>query len=622
MVAIQKERLTRQKHQFSFGLHDELPVRYCLDAAGVHLADLDFICSSFQGAGPCGEGLGHHLIAERFSLFDPFDPRHYVISHHLAHAYHAFGTSGWASAAVLIADLAGSATADGLDFALPFREWFKIVTERVSPVPLRSENFSIYVGRENGLSSVEKGHTLPHIASDVMVQSVASLYENVSRFVFGGGDAYGQLMALASLGSPNSGVSEDDLVQESPSSLPVFRNDWQTRFRRSSDPIEHADLARATQRATESALLSYAEKAKESTGLNTLAVAGGVFMNIPSNSAIADSGLFEGYHVPSAPNDAGISIGCAIYAESKLAGRHFPFSTVQSSDRFGRIYRDDEQASAVHQYRDFLDVLDENASAPRLAKLLLNGAVLARWHGASEFGPRALGGRSFLASPLLESSKQRLNGIKGRQSWRPVAPVVRSADFMRLLTGPCQSHYMSYTHRLRPPFTETLKALFHPDLTTRAQILEPGWDDALWELLGEFGALSGVPILVNTSLNTRGEPICEKPEDAIRLFIRSPDVDYLLLQNRLITRSTKFLTNENLSMRLAPSAKLSTDFQFGQMKFKVHSKTDVHQLSDAEYSFLLTARAWTQLKDIGIGEMLSADLIMKFVGLGVIECRD
>src|SRR5262249_28075507 len=136
-----------------------------------------------------------------------------------------------------------------------------------------------------------------------------------------------------------------------------------------------------------------------------------------------------------------------------------------------------------------------------IGKLISEGGIVARWAGKCEFGPRALGGRSLLANPRDKLAKEKLNLIKGRQSWRPVAPIVHAGRLSEYFDGPESSPWMNYSHSVREEYRDSLPALEHPDYSTRVQALDIEHDPFLFRLLTVMEALIGFPILVNTSFN-------------------------------------------------------------------------------------------------------------------------
>jgi len=543
LAAMQQERFTRRKADGQEALSNDLPLHPCLKAAGVALADVDIIVSSFQSVAPGGVGLTRPLVERGFDLFDPNDERHHVISHHLAHLHCAFGASGFPSAAGIICDLGGSSTLDGLDFFTSYREWSTAVSNE-SPISavLKTECLSIYE-IDHGTHELKKREfVIPHNAPEVYVSSAASLYDNVSRFIFNSEDAHGQLMALASLcGSQRtSQLTVGDLVEVVDDLNVRFKNDWQSCITRHDDPLYHVDLARITQKALERAVEIYVETARRLTSCKMLVCAGGTFLNIVVNSAILRQGLFDDVYIPSAPHDAGISLGCAYAGIGHLLGSSS--GSKQIPDRLGCSYdisMIDDVCADVRIQRCASWI-----SPRQVAERLASGQIVARVAGRSEFGPRALGARSLLGSPCFASIKDRMNLIKGRQTWRPVAPITLTNAVGRFFDGPALSPYMNFVHRIRTEFASGLPALAHPDGSTRVQTLEATSDPFLAEVLVEFERLTGFPILVNTSLNGRGQPIIESPTEALEFFLQKPDIDQLLIEERMISRPPETLIEQ------------------------------------------------------------------------------
>lgn len=553
IAAIEQERITRIKADGFAGLSSRLPIRECLAIAGVDLSEVDVIVSSFQAIGPGGVGLRRPLIEPGFAAFDPHDDRHQVLSHHQAHALCALGSSGFRDAAIIVCDLAGSTTRDGRDFACSFAEFERSVTTLDHAAATRTECLSIYDADERRLELRHREYCVPHSAPDIFVCGAASLYDNVSRLVFGREDAHGELMALASLGDPRAApgeLSAADLLVVVEPGVVRFRNDWQHRVPLGRQQLDYVGLAAATQQALQRALLHHAIRARGLSTSDRLCGAGGVFLNIVANRAIVDAGDFHELYVPSSPHDAGIAVGCAYHGWRSLAaarGLEVTTSARKATDRLGP---DVEHRIDAALERMAARVESSGPASPRdVAVLLAEGRIVARCAGRLEFGPRALGGRSLLASPLRAASKDLLNVIKGRQPWRPVAPVVPRERVGEFFVGPEESPYMNMVHDIVARHRPALAALEHPDGSARVQTLEPDDDPYLHDLLREQGALTGYPILVNTSLNGPGEPIVDSPEQAIAFFLAHPEVDLLLLGDRLVARRP---APELAATRLAP----------------------------------------------------------------------
>ena len=538
-AAVQLERTSGVKHHALDSLSDIFPLRALLSSVGAELSDLDLIVSSFQG-GSAGVGLHRPLIEPSFSLFDPFDPRHRALSHHLAHAHCAAAYGPDEDLALIISDYAGSATIDGADFAVPFRQWYEALCSHRAPVSLKSECLSIYRAPRAPNTPFELCHReyrTPQ-GSPSHVCSVGSLYEHVTECVFRKPHAHGSLMALAAYSRvPQDNTPMIDVDGEKV----VFRNDWQHLVFKDArvDPDtgnfglsfeQIAELAARCQDATERALLATALRASRLCGSRHLALAGGTFLNILANTRLAESGLFDTVSLPSAPHDAGIAVGCAFYGARAVGDRTHRVV----HDRLGIVYPPSAAKEALFAFSDLVSA--RRVEPGEIAAQLQSGRIIARLAGRSEFGPRALGGRSLLASPLLAESKDRLNRIKGRQPWRPVAPVVARERLRDVFDGPVDSPWMTFSHRIPSEHRAKLPALHHPDDSTRAQSLVREQDPWLHDLLLAFEALTGYAVLVNTSLNGPDEPILETPEQGVRWLLDNDDVDALLLDETLIER--------------------------------------------------------------------------------------
>lgn len=540
-AGVEQERVTRRKGDGCSGLSNRLPLEACLRAAGTSLPDVDLIVSSFQAIGPGGAGLSQPIVEPGFDLFDPLDPRHLVVSHHYAHALSALGSSGFRECAVLVCDLAGSTTRRGEDFAVPFGEFLADATTLGTQSGTRTECLSIYHADEARLELRHREYCVPHSAPEVFVYSPASLYDNVSRTVFGRENAHGELMALASLSAgpvPPPGLAVEDILDVGSGGV-RFKNGWQARVTRRREELGYAPLAAVVQEALQRALLGYAGLARAVAPSDRLAAAGGVFLNIVANSAIESSGLFGHYFVPSSPHDAGIAVGCAYHGWRTVArrsGARITTATGKANDRLGTSYEPTEVGRALRP-RAHLVRCEGGVRPAEVAGLLRDGQVVARFSGRAEFGPRALGGRSLLATPLDARSKDRLNSVKGRQSWRPVAPVVLRDRAGEFFTGPDDSPYMNLAHRVVERHRGSLAALHHPDGSARVQTLSEGDDPDLYEVIRQFGLLTGYPVLVNTSLNGPGDPIVETPEQALDFFLAGDEVDCLLLGDTLVRRA-------------------------------------------------------------------------------------
>lgn len=531
VAAIQQERVTRTKYDGQECLSNRLPVPEVLAAADTSLADVDVIVSSFQAAGPSAVGLQRPLFTADFDHFDPFDERHFVVSHHLAHAACAAGLSGFPSAAVLVSDSAGTSSRDGRDFHEPFAEFFARYTADDTDNTLFTEMRSVYRFDAGCFELLARDCSAPHNQPDVYVQGEASLYDNVARYLFRKEHAHGQLMALGGIPfSDTPRLSKEDIIASG--EPPRVRNGWQL-LRSHPDPVADADIAAAVQDAFTDLVVYQAKRAVELTGQSRLCCAGGVFLNLTGNTAIAALEQVDDVYVPSCPHDAGISVGAAFLGYY----RHDPTPAVHGRVRSDFLGRHAEEISVeVAARHGFLEAVSTTTTEKLLhstAQLLVDGAIIARYGGRAEFGPRALGNRSILCHPVgCRDARSRLNTIKGRQWWRPVAPIVRVEDVSTYFTGPAESPFMNFNFTVRPEYRQLLAEALHLDGTARVQTVTEADNPATYRLLCQVADLGAVPVLINTSLNGPGEPILESGDDVLR-FVRRTAVEYLLSDSHL-----------------------------------------------------------------------------------------
>ncbi|MCM3556825.1 hypothetical protein M3697_17225 [Janibacter melonis] len=528
VAAMQQERKTGRKHDGQECLTDDLPVAEVLALAGLDLAQVDIIVSSFQAAGPGAVGMQRPLVADGFTLFDPYDPRHHTTSHHRAHAACAAFSSGFSRCATLVSDLAGSTTCDGEDFFAPFAQVENQYRQDPAERGVRTEIRSIYRFDKGRLELLERDYGLTHNQPDVHVMSEAALYENVSQFVFRRGNAHGQLMALAGLSDGTAApVTIDDLVDTS-DECPRLRNGWQ-HLVHDSERGDLTPLANITQRSFEVVLLAQVHRTMKACGLSDLAVAGGVFLNLPTNSLIDQLESVDAFYVPSAPHDAGISIGCAFLGHFARTEQYVPARV--TSDFLGPEpdVHDDATADLIRvggpdQGRS--DLINE------VAAVLLAGELVFRIAGRAEFGPRALGNRSILGHPVhCQDARAVLNRIKGRQPWRPVAPLTLEEHCPKFFDGPASSPFMNMNYRVRPEHAQALTQVVHADGTARVQtVTDDGGFVAC--LLQRLADLDGPPVLLNTSLNGPSQPIINDLAVAID-FARRSGVRYVLTDTAL-----------------------------------------------------------------------------------------
>jgi carbamoyltransferase len=522
VAAAEEERFSRRKHgkrpvPFSAWELPERAALWCLQAAGLNPADLDAVAYSYDPAlvKPGLAGLDERweelrtTYARRAPAFlanalPGLDPAlvHFV-PHHTAHAASAGLAAPFRGCAVLVADGRGEAT-------------------------------SYLAGRyRDGDLEVHATQELPH--------SLGLLYEELTDHLGfqRSSDEY-KVMALAAYAQRDPGSALLSALRElvtvtGNGGFVVQRIDWSELARRRvpGEPFhpEHVELAAAVQTRLEEVLLELARWLHRSTGERRLAMAGGVALNCVANTRLAAEGPFDEVWVQPAAGDAGTALGGALHLAHTFGE---PITPMPGAD-LGRGFTEQELAGwlerAQLRYHRPPDV------AGAAAEALAHNAIVAWFQGRSEFGPRALGHRSLLAHPGYAGNLERLNTVKGREQFRPLAPMVLTERASELFgRGPLPSRYMLFVHDVAPHWRERIPAVVHVDATARIQTVDRATEPLLGRLLDRFAELTGLPVVVNTSLNTAGRPMVDHPRDALECFGSAP-VDVLVLGPFLLRRA-------------------------------------------------------------------------------------
>ncbi len=517
VAATEEERFSRRKHgkrpvPFSSWELPEQSAAWCLQEAGLRPEDLDGVSYSYDAA-EC-------LPAAKLGLDDPWD--HLRITYaKRAREFAADALPGLDPDTVrYVSHHTAHAASAGL--AAPFGDCSVLVCDG------RGERASHLAGRyRDGRLEVLASQRLPH--------SLGLFYEEATSHLgfTRSSDEY-KVMALAAYGRPRFAQELHAAVHDEPDGgFCTERIDWDGLAKRrvpgKRPGPEHADLAASVQQVTEETLLALARWLHGRTGDANLAMAGGVALNCVANSRLAAEGPFERIWVQPAAGDAGTALGGALHLAS-LAGE---VTQPMPSARLGRGWTDQELAtrldSAAWPYERPGDI------AGAVADELAADRIVAWFQGRSEYGPRALGGRSLLAHPGHRANLDRLNAVKGREEFRPVAPIVLADRAAEIFQGPLPSPYMLFVHKVDPQWQQRIPAVVHIDGTARVQTVDRGSEPLLARLLERFSSRTGLPVIVNTSLNTAGRPMVDDPRDALECFGSAP-VDALAMGPFLVRR--------------------------------------------------------------------------------------
>jgi carbamoyltransferase len=549
LAAAEEERFTHIKHgkrpvPFSTW---ELPfhaIDYCLSVADIHINDVDhvaysfdpnlltggeyrkrptieipfaseekfvnsdwrnpwdplFLSSIFNARHQLNDGYPHHL-QKRFLNSDIQQEQWHYVEHHAAHASSAFHCSPFNTAAILTADGRGE---------------------------LATTTYNI-----------GHGWQLDRIGQVNMPHSLGLLYEQVTTHLgfLHSSDEY-KVMALASYGKPEFVSDFRDMIRVGSDGQYTIAGQQLTerfgpqRLRHQEFTAHHFNIAHSLQLVLEETMLELADWLHGKTQLDNLGMAGGVALNCVANARIRDNGPFKNIWVQPASGDDGTALGAALWLDAQLRmPAEKPF--VMSHAYWGPGYSDDEIEKFMKwcktPYRRSENVAEETAD------LLAKDKIIGWYQGRMEFGPRALGSRSILASPINASMQARLNEVKDREDFRPVAPVVLEQEAGNWFKNASYSPFMLFIYDVLEDKADKIPAVRHTDGTARIQTINKQQNKAYYDLLKAFYRRTGVPVLINTSFNTLGKPIVCTPRDAIECFWSSP-FDALIIGSFIIEK--------------------------------------------------------------------------------------
>jgi carbamoyltransferase len=517
VAAAEEERFSRRKHgkrpvPFSAWELPELSARWCLEHAGLRAEELDAVAYSFDPrlARP----------ADQMGLNDPWDPlrleyarrapeflaealpgldpdRVVFVPHHVAHAASAGPASPFPDSAVLVLDG-------------------------------RGESASHLAGRyTEGKLDTLATQALPH--------SLGLVYEELTEHLgfLRSSDEF-KVMALASYGRPRFLKRLREHVHATgDGGFRAHGVNWAAyappRGKHEPWTQDHADLAASAQAVLEEVLLELVHWLHSAGGGDSLTLAGGVALNCVANAKIAALGPFRDVWVQPAAGDAGTALGGALH----LSDHPEPMPGAD----LGRGWSDDELRAVLQEAAVPFEEPEDIAET--VAEELARDGVVAWFQGRSEYGPRALGHRSLMAHPGRAENLERLNKVKGREEFRPVAPMVVADRAAEIFSGQLPSPYMLFVHEVADAWRERIPAVVHVDGTARIQTVEERREPLVARMLHAFERRTGLPVVVNTSLNTAGRPMVDDPRDALECFGSAP-VDLLAIGPFAVRRARMF----------------------------------------------------------------------------------
>lgn len=536
VAAVQEERFNRRKNSPDFPIN---AINFCLQAGNITVYDIDYIGFYEKPFLKFSRVILNHLRSYPFSLKNfldtmpswlqdrlimplvfkkelGFEGKVLFIKHHLSHAASTFLVSPFEEAAILTADAIG--------------EW---------------ATTTFGVGKGNEIKIFKEIH---------FPDSLGLLYTAVTTYLgFEALEGEGKVMGLAAYGKPNYIERFREIVKVNldgsyridsrffgfNTGYRMYSNKFVKAFgkdRKPEDKIEqrHCDIAASLQKFIEEVVILIARNLYSQTGIEKLCLAGGLFLNCVLNHKILEETPFKKVFVQPAAGDSGGALGVAVYIYNNLLKNQRDY--VMDNAYLGPEFSSDNiKRTLINQGLKFKEMGDAEL-VKYIAKKIAEDRIVGWFQGRMEFGPRALGNRSILANPCNPNVKEALNSkVKKREPFRPYAPAVleeKAEEFFKLKDT---SPFMLLAPLVRDEKKELIPGVTHMDGTARVQTVSKKTNPKFWDLIHEFENITGIPMLVNTSFNLRGEPIICSPYDAIASFQKS-QMDCLVLGNYIVER--------------------------------------------------------------------------------------
>ena len=543
VAAVEEERFSRKKFDDDF---PKMAINWCLKETGITPEQIDSIAfydkpvlkferllDNYMAVAPRGlysfldvipkwlhkrlwikEEIKKHLQGFQGDIIFP--------EHHMSHAAHTFFTSPFDEAAILTVDGVGEWSTTS--FGSAENTSIKLTNDIRWPhsIGMFYSAFTYFLGfkvnegeyKLMGLSSYGKPKYYDLILNEILdVKNDGSLHLNLKYFAF----TYDKVMT-------NQKFAE------------LF--DIPPRKEDSKAEQIHYDIGASAQKVLEEIMLRMANHVHKKTGMKNLCLGGGVALNGVANYRIIKEGPFENVHIPPSPGDGGSAIGCAQYsyfchAKNKRRREH-NVERIQNNIYVGPSYSNDEIKSFLDTNKIQYKFIATDLLLKTTAKLISEGNIVGWFQGKMEWGPRTLGNRSILADPRDPKMKDILNEkIKHRELFRPFAPSILEEYVSEYFELDIPSPYMLLVAKIKKP--EKIPAVTHVDGTGRLQTVSKHVNSLYHSLINEFYKITDVPVVINTSMNVRGEPIVNTPEQAHAMILKT-EMDYIMMGNYMIQR--------------------------------------------------------------------------------------
>ncbi len=542
IAAVEEERFSRVKNDDGF---PKQAIDYCLKDSGISGRDLtcvafydkpilkfDRLMDNYIAVAPKGlrsfinvipKWLHKRLwIKEEIKKhIGGFKGKIYFPEHHLSHAAYSFFTSPFTNAAILTIDGVGEWTTTSFGTAKVAKIQLTNDLRWPHSLGMFYSAFTYYLGfkvnegeyKLMGLSSFGKPKYFDLIMKELIdVKEDGSLRLNMKYFAY----TWDRVMINKKF---------EELF-----GIPRRKENSKT------EQI-HLDIGASAQLVLEEILLKMARHVHEKTKLKNLCLGGGVALNGVANYRLLKEGPFDKIHIPPSPGDGGSAIGCATYVYYSILNNERIIETdnakvISNTVYLGPSYSNESIKSFLDKYKIPYERFERQQLLERTAKLIEEQNVVGWYQGRVEWGPRALGNRSILADPRNEKMKDILNEkIKHRESFRPFAPSILEEHTSEYFELDIPSPYMLFVAKVKKP--DIIPAVTHVDGTGRLQTVSRNSNPLYYDLINEFYKLTGVPVIINTSMNVKGEPIVNTPSQAFDMILKT-DMDYIVMDDCIV----------------------------------------------------------------------------------------
>ena len=516
--AIEEERLVGIRHAYDLIPHES--IKMICEKEKISIDDIDEIAIGWDYPN-LWKMFGAKFISKEEMSKALFGTKKHAnkimyVEHHDAHACSAFYPSGFEKAIVLVIDGQGEYIATSV--FLGDRKKNKLIKLYETPISLGY--FYAAVTEHIGFFSGQEGKTMG------LASYGKPVYTNQLRKMISA-DKNGKINCIFSVAKKGKDEEEETIA--------VWRNLLEKIIPSregkineiTTDIIPYANLAASAQKVLEEILIKIVKYNCKKYNVQNIAISGGVGLNCAASGILSELTCVDQIFTQPAANDGGISLGAAIAAAvQKNENVNFEMIPYQ-----GNEFTEEEVLQFLrtgnYDYRKATNFQKE------IADLIANGKIVSVFQGRLEFGPRALGNRSILADPRKKEMLLKLNTLKGREVWRPLAPAILFDHQTEFFSSKQFSPYMTINSRVLEEVRNNLEAVTHVDGTARIQSVSKKYNPSFYSIIEEFYKITGVPVVINTSFNIKGEPIVATPKKAMDSAV-AMNLDYLAIENYII----------------------------------------------------------------------------------------